>query len=77
MKLDLERQKGQPISYNDLIKDLLEKHLSEKKKSQALEKFKELKGILPKGTLKEFLLEREIDRKSEETKLEQMVEDQE
>ena len=77
MKLDLERQKGQSISYNDLIKFLLEKHLSENKKSQALEKFKELKGILPKGTLKEFLSEREIDRRSEETKFEQIVEDQE
>ena len=66
IKLRLEEQKGESITYNDLIEYLIESQPSSIRRGQNLEEFKKLRGILPKSAKKTYLDERRKDLKEEE-----------
>jgi hypothetical protein len=66
IKLKLEEQKGQAITYNDLIAYLIESQPSNLIRKSNLQEFRSLKGILPKSAKKTYLEEKRKDLKAEE-----------
>ena len=66
IKLRLEEQKGEAITYNDLIEYLIESQQSNLIRKSNLQEFRSLKGILPKSAKKTFLDEKRKDLKEEE-----------
>jgi len=66
IKLRLEEQKGQAITYNDLIAYLIESQPSNLIRKSNLQDFRSLKGILPKSAMKSYLDEKRKDLKEEE-----------
>ena len=66
LKLDLEKQRGKPISYNDLIEYLLKTQYRSSNKAKYIKEFKKLKGSLPKDALKEYLEEKRKNVEREE-----------
>lgn len=66
IKLRLEEQKGQAITYNDLIAYLIESQPSNLIRKSNLQEFRSLKGILPKSAKKTYLEEKRKDLKKEE-----------
>jgi len=66
IKLRLEEQKGEAITYNDLIEYLIENQPLNQIRKSNLQEFRKLKGILPKSALKSYLDEKKKDLKSEE-----------
>lgn len=64
LKLDLEKERGQPVTYNELIEYLLEEQRRTANRSKNLKEFRKLKGTLPKDTLKYYFDEKrkELDR---------------
>ncbi|MBA7651672.1 hypothetical protein ES703_59491 [subsurface metagenome] len=66
IKLRLEEQKGEAITYNDLIEYLIESQSSNLIRKSNLQEFRSLKGILPKSTKKTYLDERRKDLNQEE-----------
>ena len=66
IKLRLEEQKGESITYNDLIEYLIENQPSNQIRKKNLEEFRKLKGILPKSAIKTYLNEKRKDLKEEE-----------
>ena len=66
IKLRLEEQKGEAITYNDLIEYLIENQPSNQIRKANLEEFRKLKGILPKSTIKTYLNEKRKDLEGEE-----------
>ena len=66
IKLRLEEQKGEAITYNDLIEYLIESQPSNLIRKSNLQEFRSLKGILPKSAKKTYLDERRKDLKEEE-----------
>jgi len=66
IKLRLEEQKGQAITYNDLIAYLIESQPSNLIRKSNLQEFRSLKGILPKSAKKTYLDEKRKDLKAEE-----------
>lgn len=66
IKLKLEEQKGEAITYNDLIEYLIENQPSDLVRKLNLQKFRSLKGILPKSAMKTYLDEKKKDLNKEE-----------
>ena len=66
IKLRLEEQKGEAITYNDLIEYLIESQPSNQIRKSNLQEFRKLKGILPKSTMKTYLEEKRKDLNNEE-----------
>ena len=66
IKLRLEEQKGQAITYNDLIAYLIESQPSNMIRKTNLQEFRSLKGILPKSAKKIYLDQKRKDLKEEE-----------
>jgi len=66
IKLRLEEQKGEAITYNDLIEYLIESQQSNLIRKSNLQEFRSLKGILPKSAKKTYLDERRKDLNEEE-----------
>jgi len=66
LKLDLEKQRGKPISYNDLIVYLLKNQYRSINRAKNIKEFKKLKGSLPKDALKTYLEEKRNDLEREE-----------
>ena len=66
IKLRLEEQKGQAITYNDLIAYLIESQPSNMIRKTNLQEFRSLKGMLPKSAKKTYLDEKRKDLKEEE-----------
>ncbi|KKL19912.1 hypothetical protein LCGC14_2460740 [marine sediment metagenome] len=58
IKLKLEEQKGNAISYNDLIEYLLENHPLNMIRKISLQEFRSLKGFLPKSAQKMYVEEK-------------------
>ncbi len=69
IKLKLEKERGVAISYNELINFLLKNQSSTILKRENLQEFRKLKGILPKSALKDYLVDHEEERKSEERRI--------
>ncbi|MBY8992059.1 MAG: hypothetical protein KGD58_15045 [Candidatus Lokiarchaeota archaeon] len=66
IKLRLEEQKGEAVTYNDLIEYLIESQPSNLIRKSNLQKFRSLKGILLKSGKKTYLEERRRDLDKEE-----------
>ena len=66
IKLKLEEQKGEAITYNDLIEYLIESQPSDLVRKLNLQEFRSLKGILPKSAMKTYLDEKKKDLNKEE-----------
>lgn len=66
IKLRLEEQKGEAITYNDLIEYLIESQPSNLIRKSNLQQFRSLKGILPKSAKKSYLDEKRKDLNEEE-----------
>lgn len=66
LKLKLEKEKGAPISYNELINFLLKNQYINTLKKENLKEFRKLKGLLPKSALNTYLKEKEKERIREE-----------
>ena len=66
IKLRLEEQKGQAITYNDLIEYLIESQPSNMIRKSNLQEFRSLKGILPKSAMKTYLDEKRKELNEEE-----------
>lgn len=66
IKLKLEEQKGEAITYNDLIGYLIESQPSNLIRKSNLQEFRTLKGILPKSAMKTYLDEKRKDLNEEE-----------
>ncbi len=66
IKLKLEEQKEESITYNDLIEYLIESQPSNMIRKSNLQEFRSLKGILPKSAKKTYLDEKRKDLKEEE-----------
>lgn len=66
IKLRLEEQKGQAVTYNDLIEYLIASQPSNLIRKSNLQEFRSLKGILPKSALKTYLDEKRKDLNKEE-----------
>ena len=66
IKLRLEEQKGQAITYNDLIEYLIESQPSNLIRKSNLQEFRSLKGILPKSAMKTYLDEKRKELNEEE-----------
>ena len=66
IKLRLEEQKGEAITYNDLIEYLIESQPSNLTRKSNLQEFRTLKGILTKSAMKIYLDEKRKDLKKEE-----------
>ncbi|TES96692.1 MAG: hypothetical protein E3J90_07720 [Promethearchaeota archaeon] len=66
IKLKLEEQKGEAITYNDLIEYLIESQPSDLVRKLNLQEFRSLKGILPKSAMKTYLDEKKKDLNREE-----------
>lgn len=66
IKLRLEEQKGEAITYNDLIEYLIESQPSDLVRKLNLQEFRSLKGILPKSAMKTYLDEKKKDLNKEE-----------
>jgi len=66
IKLRLEEQKEEAITYNDLIKYLIESQPSNLIRKSNLQDFRSLKGILPKSAKKTYLDEKRKDLNEEE-----------
>jgi len=66
IKLRLEEQKGEAITYNNLIEYLIESQPSNLIRKSSLQEFRSLKGILPKSAKKTYLDERRKDLNEEE-----------
>ena len=56
IKLKLEEQKGEAITYNDLIGYLIENQPSNLIRKSNLQQFRSLKGILPKSAKKSYTI---------------------
>jgi len=67
IKLRLEEQKGEAITYNDLIEYLIENQPSNLIRKSNLQQFRSLKGILPKSAKKSYIDEKKKDLKEEES----------
>ncbi|MFW5895475.1 MAG: hypothetical protein ACOCT9_01895 [archaeon] len=68
IKLKIEQEKGSSITYNEIIDYLIKNQATNILRKKNLEKIREFKGILPKGTLSELLEERERELIQEEKK---------
>ena len=66
IKLKLEEQKGTGISYNELIEYLIDNQKELLSESINLQEFRKFEGILPKGTLKNYLKEQRKELELEE-----------
>jgi len=66
IKLRLEEQKGEAITYNDLIGYLIESQPSNLIRKANLQQFRSLKGILPKSAKKSYIDEKKKDLREEE-----------
>ena len=66
IKLRLEEQKEEAITYNDLIEYLIESQPSNLVRKSNLQEFRRLKGILPKSAKKTYLDEKRKDLNEEE-----------
>jgi len=66
IKLRLEEQKEEAITYNDLIKYLIESQPSNLIRKSNLQEFRSLKGILPKSAKKTYFDEKRKDLNEEE-----------
>ena len=66
IKLRLEEQKEEAITYNDLIEYLIESQPSNLIRKSNLQEFRSLKGILPKSAKKTYLDEKRKDLNEEE-----------
>jgi hypothetical protein len=66
IKLRLEEQKEEAITYNDLIEYLIESQPSNLIRKTNLQEFRSLKGILPKSAKKTYLDEKRKDLNQEE-----------
>lgn len=67
IKLRLEEQKGEAVTYNELIEYLIESQPSNLIRKSNLQEFRSLKGILPKSAKKTYLDERRKDLNEEES----------
>ena len=61
IKLRLEEQKAQAVTYNDLIEYLIASQPSNLIRKSNLQEFRSLKGILPKSAMKTYLDEKRKD----------------
>ena len=66
IKLRLEEQKEESITYNDLIEYLIESQPSNLIRKLNLQEFRSLKGVLPKSAKKTYLDEKRKDLNEEE-----------
>jgi uncharacterized protein (UPF0297 family) len=66
IKLKLEEQKGEAITYNNLIEYLIEGQPSNLIRKSNLQDFRSLKEILPESAKKTYLDEKRRDLKEEE-----------
>ena len=66
IKLRLEEQKEEAITYNELIEYLIESQPSNLVRKSNLQEFRRLKGILPKSAKKTYLDEKRKDLNEEE-----------
>jgi len=66
IKLRLEEQKEEAITYNDLIEYLIESQPSNLVRKSNLQEFRRLKGILQKSAKKTYLDEKRKDLNEEE-----------
>jgi hypothetical protein len=69
IKLKLEEEKGSSVTYNEIIKYLIEHHSLSIIRKNDLQEFQKLKGILPKSAMIIYLEEKQKDLIMEEKKI--------
>ena len=69
IKLKLEEEKGSAVTYNEIIKFLINHQSNDKIKKENLSEFRKLKGILPKSALSVYLSEKKQERVREEKRV--------
>ncbi|TFG20946.1 MAG: hypothetical protein EU529_14150 [Promethearchaeota archaeon] len=73
IKLILEEEKGSAVTYNEIIKFLLDSQSTNINRKRYLQEFRKLKGILPKSAMTIYLEEKkkELIREEERAPLTQ------
>jgi len=66
IKLKLEEQKGSAVTYNEIIKFLIDHQSTNIIRKENLQEFRKLKGILPKSALTMYLEEKQKELIKEE-----------
>lgn len=66
LKLDLEKHRGEPISYNEVIVHLLNNLYRNINGGKHIKEFKKLRGSLPKDALNMYYEEKRNDLEKEE-----------
>ncbi len=58
IKLELEQQKGSPVTYNEIVEFLINNQATNLFRKQGLKEFRKLRGVLSIGSLDELYSER-------------------
>ncbi|MGQ4874786.1 MAG: hypothetical protein ACP6IY_12020 [Promethearchaeia archaeon] len=66
IKLELERKKGRPVSYNELINFLIENQMIFNIKKVNMKDFRKFEGILPASAVELYYKEKKKDLEREE-----------
>ena len=69
IKLKLEEEKGNSVTYNEIIKYLIDHQSLSMVRKNDLQEFQKLKGILPKSAMIIYLEEKQKDLIMEEKKI--------
>ncbi len=68
IKLKLEEEKGSSVTFNEIIKFLIDNQSTNIIRKENLQEFRKLKGILPKSAMTMYLEEKKKDLVREEEK---------
>lgn len=68
LKLKLEKEKGNAVTYNELINYLLENQNNYLTNRVNMKEFREFEGILPESAVEEYWREKKRDLEREESK---------
>ncbi|MGQ4876020.1 MAG: hypothetical protein ACP6IY_18295 [Promethearchaeia archaeon] len=68
IKLELEKQKGYSITYDEIINFLINNQSTNIIRKEALKEFRKFKGILPKSAMSEYLKEKKKELIKEESR---------
>lgn len=68
IKLKLEEQKGSSVTYNEIIKFLIDNQSTNIIKKEKLQEFRKLKGVLSKFAMTTYLEEKRKELKKEEAR---------
>jgi hypothetical protein len=68
IKLELEKERGSSVSYNELLNYLINNQKINLIERVNMKEFRQFEGIIEESVLQEFLKERKIQLKNEEEK---------